>query len=293
MQRLAGEAHRAAGVGSSRRSRPVGGRRRLRRRAGAARRRCAGAGVGDGRRRRRDAARSAGASATAASGGTSSTCPASFDARARRIEDVAAPAPAARTHVRRDRIGLRVVVDVDVEAVHHVEARVAEQLLQRRALQRPRRPSAAGTRVKSESSVSDSTGGSGARRRRRGAARRRAPAPAPRRRRRRGGDRRGGSASPASRARPSSLRRDQRLSEKRSGVVGVVGHGGASRSAARRRGRAERAVARTGRCGCTFRLRLGLVVLGDERRHPRAGSPPAAAPRRPARRRPCMRAASL
>ena len=34
------------------------------------------------------------------------------------------------------RIGFRVVVDVDVEAIHHVEARILEELLQRTAAQR-------------------------------------------------------------------------------------------------------------------------------------------------------------
>ena len=38
--------------------------------------------------------------------------------------------------VRRNRVGLRIVVDVDVESVHHVETRIREQFLQRLALDR-------------------------------------------------------------------------------------------------------------------------------------------------------------
>ncbi len=39
----------------------------------------------------------------------------------------------ARQHRRRDGLGLAVIVDVDVEPVHHVEMRIAEELLQRGA----------------------------------------------------------------------------------------------------------------------------------------------------------------
>ena len=47
-------------------------------------------------------------------------------------------------HALGHRIGLRVVADVDVEPVHHVEVRIAEELAQRRA-PRPSSTSAAGT----------------------------------------------------------------------------------------------------------------------------------------------------
>ena len=57
------------------------------------------------------------------------------------------------------RVGLRVVVDVDVEPVHHVEVRIAEERLERPSLQRPGRRSGCMNGVKSDSGVSDSTGG--------------------------------------------------------------------------------------------------------------------------------------
>ncbi len=56
------------------------------------------------------------------------------DARRRRVEEVARLRE-PRDDVRRDGIGLRIVVDVGVETVHHVEARIAEQLAQRLMLQ--------------------------------------------------------------------------------------------------------------------------------------------------------------
>src|SRR4029079_16944910 len=39
----------------------------------------------------------------------------------------------AGQHLRRDRFGLAVIVDVDVEPVHYIESRIAEELLQSRA----------------------------------------------------------------------------------------------------------------------------------------------------------------
>jgi hypothetical protein len=57
-----------------------------------------------------------------------------IDPGLRRIEDVAALHHLPHD-VGVDRIGLRIVVDVSVETVHHVEVRIAEQLLQRLPLQ--------------------------------------------------------------------------------------------------------------------------------------------------------------
>ena len=57
------------------------------------------------------------------------------DAGGRRIEDIAALHHLAND-VGLDRIGFGIVVDVHVETVHHVETRIAEQLLQRLPLQR-------------------------------------------------------------------------------------------------------------------------------------------------------------
>ena len=158
--------------------------------------------------------------------------------------------PQAREHRRRDRLGLGVIVDVDVEPVHHVEVRIAEELLQRGAahvlvdfrMKKPR---------KSESSVSSSTGGSsggGALRIRRcaGAA--------------------GGCSASASRA--SAFSRDQRPRNPSSSAPALLPCG-ASALIARRRQPCEAdslvLVARV----ALFLLRLGLVVRFDELADPR------------------------
>ena len=61
--------------------------------------------------------------------------PLRVDAGGRRIEDIAA-LHHLPNDVGVDRIGFGIVVDVHVETVHHVETRIAEQLLQRLPLER-------------------------------------------------------------------------------------------------------------------------------------------------------------
>ena len=203
----------------------------------------AGCGSGAGASRRLGAA-------DALRPAASSTDPARSPRR-RRIEDVAA-CTSCSSDVRRDRIGLRVVVDVDVEAVHHVEARIARRAASAPGASAPRRPSAAGTRVKSESIVSDSTGGSA------GAASARAlrPRPATRRRGRRlaGADGRGRRRGAAGRRgvarrlelapRPALAARSRRASSASSGIG--IADARVSRALRARGGTRRR---RTDRCG--------------------------------------------